>query len=123
MVIIIIVNQGKFQIVPEQFQINPSRCCEFLQWNRGNETNFFRRTEATNELWPVFESVQDEETISMWWMWHGPVGHWVINQTPGAHGNDIIKARLEDIYFLNERFYHTVHHNFHGTLRGLKTWL
>ena len=23
-------------------------------------------------------------------MWHGPVGHWVINQTPGAHGNDIV---------------------------------
>ena len=37
----------------------------------------------------------DGEEYFLWWMWHGPVGHWVINKTPGHHGGDIIKVRLK----------------------------
>ena len=33
----------------------------------------------------------------MWWMWHGAVGHWVVNQTPGMHGNDVIKSTFDDV--------------------------
>ena len=40
----------------------------------------------------------------MWWMWHGPEGHWVINETPGFHGNDIIKSTFEDVLCPNEVF-------------------
>ena len=25
-------------------------------------------------------------------MWHGHVGHWIINDTPGDHGNDRAKS-------------------------------
>ena len=32
----------------------------------------------------------------MWWMWHGNVGHWVVNDTPGAHGDDQIKSVMGD---------------------------
>ena len=28
----------------------------------------------------------------MWWMWHGKTGHWVINATPGNHGDDQAKT-------------------------------
>merc|ERR1712131_354048 len=30
----------------------------------------------------------------LWWMWHGETGHWVLNDTPGSHGNDITKSEL-----------------------------
>ena len=32
----------------------------------------------------------------MWWMWHGKVGHWVINKTPGKHLNDRVKSAFAD---------------------------
>ena len=32
----------------------------------------------------------------MWWMWHGPEGHWVVNDSPGAHGADRIKSTFGD---------------------------
>ena len=31
----------------------------------------------------------------MWWMWHGPEGHWVVNKTPGAHGGDVVKSEFD----------------------------
>ena len=31
-------------------------------------------------------------------MWHGPNnGHWVMNDTPGSHGNDILSSQGVDI--------------------------
>ena len=32
----------------------------------------------------------------MWWMWHGDVGHWVINKTPGTHGEDRFWTVFDD---------------------------
>ena len=32
----------------------------------------------------------------MWWMWHGAVGHWVINESPGSHGGDRMKSSFGD---------------------------
>ena len=32
----------------------------------------------------------------MWWMWHGPTGHWVVNETPGQHGGDLVKSTFAD---------------------------
>ena len=29
-------------------------------------------------------------------MWHGDVGHWVLNETPGKHGNDRLKSKMGD---------------------------
>ena len=29
-------------------------------------------------------------------MWHGPTGHWVINDTPGQHGDDRMMSVLGD---------------------------
>ena len=29
-------------------------------------------------------------------MWHGKVGHWVINKTPGKHLNDRVKSTFAD---------------------------
>ena len=39
---------------------------------------------------------QRESDNFMWWMWHGDVGHWVINKTPGAHGGDRFKTIFGD---------------------------
>ena len=38
----------------------------------------------------------------MWWMWHGDVGHWVINRSPGSHGNDITTSLFDDVFCPNE---------------------
>merc|ERR1719370_1686610 len=35
-------------------------------------------------------------------MWHGEVGHWVINDTPGEHGNDLVMSELDDFALPNE---------------------
>ena len=32
----------------------------------------------------------NENGLSMWWMWHGPVGHWVVNQSPGKFQEKLI---------------------------------
>ena len=32
----------------------------------------------------------------MWWMWHADVGHWVVNKTPGKHGDDRMKSKFGD---------------------------
>ena len=44
----------------------------------------------------------DGTTVSMWWMWHGPEGHWVINETPGSHGNDIVKSTFDNVQCPND---------------------
>ena len=32
----------------------------------------------------------------MWWMWHGEIGHWVVNRSPGTHSDDLAKSKLDD---------------------------
>ena len=34
--------------------------------------------------------------MTLWWMWHGSVGHWVMNTTPGQHGGDMLKSAFDD---------------------------
>lgn len=39
-----------------------------------------------NEGFPYYKHRQSD--VYMWWMWHGAVGHWVVNDSPGMHGDD-----------------------------------
>ena len=32
----------------------------------------------------------------MWWMWHGEIGHWVVNRSPGSHSDDLAKSEFDD---------------------------
>ena len=32
----------------------------------------------------------------MWWMWHGEIGHWVVNRSPGKHSDDFAKSEFDD---------------------------
>ena len=53
------------------------------------------KTDQFNDGAPVFEAVgtdPSQDPVTLWWMWHGDIGHWVVNRTPGAHGSDITKA-------------------------------
>ena len=36
-----------------------------------------------NEGFPYYQ--QEGSNLVMWWMWHGDVGHWVVNVTPGIY--------------------------------------
>ena len=47
-----------------------------------------------NEGYPYFEQRGSENY--MWWMWHGVVGHWVVNDSPGLHGDDRVKSAFGD---------------------------
>ena len=38
----------------------------------------------------------------MWWMWHGNVGHWVVNDSPGMHGVDLATSVFDNVYCPNE---------------------
>ena len=49
------------------------------------------QTAEVNEGYPVYTSGD----LFMWWMWHGPEGHWVVNKTPGAHGGDVVKSEFD----------------------------
>ena len=49
----------------------------------------------TNADIPYYKQRSDSGLI-LWWMWHGNVGHWVLNCTPGQHGSDILKSDLGD---------------------------
>ena len=42
-----------------------------------------------NDGFPYYKHRQSD--TYMWWMWHGEVGHWVVNDTPGSHGADRLK--------------------------------
>ena len=48
----------------------------------------------TNHKFPYYK-LEGSDTF-MWWMWHGKVGHWVINKTPGKHLNDRVKSVFGD---------------------------
>ena len=48
----------------------------------------------TNHKFPYYK-LEGSDTF-MWWMWHGKVGHWVINKTPGKHLNDRVKSVFAD---------------------------
>ena len=55
----------------------PLVCCD--QMYQGNYPNWihWQKTELTNAKNPVY---QNGDGDFMWWMWHGDVGHWVINK-------------------------------------------
>ena len=62
--------------------VEESPCCEKIIWNQANSPErMFTMTENQNEHYPVYETDIDGQTISMWWMWHGNVGHWVVNDS------------------------------------------
>ena len=82
--------------------IEASPCCNKLRWLRGSEEAVFTKTNQINEFYNVYETIIEESSpsmwwVTMWWMWHGSVGHWVVNQTPGMHGGDIIKSSFADV--------------------------
>ena len=61
----------------DRFVIKSNPCCEHVHWTgKGGKDLVFTRTDEMNEEYPVYR-VGD---IAMWWMWHGPVGHWVVNR-------------------------------------------
>ena len=51
-------------------------------------------TVNTNEGYPFYK--QKNSDNYMWWMWHGSVGHWVVNKTPGSHGGDRVKSVFDE---------------------------
>lgn len=46
----------------------------------------------TNDKFPYYK-LAGSNTF-MWWMWHGKVGHWVVNGSPGKHGDDRVKSKF-----------------------------
>ena len=73
-------------------QVQAAPCCDEISWlRRGLEgdkiESTFMKSDATNEFYPIY---MNENGLSMWWMWHGPVGHWVVNQSPGKFQEKLI---------------------------------
>ena len=82
----------------QALKIDQSQCCKSVLWrSKNNPDRTFVRTNRINSYYPVYQTEIDGEPVYMWWMWHGTVGHWVINKTPGSHGNDIIKSNFTDV--------------------------
>ena len=59
-------------------------CCDEIRWTRGPAEHFFQKSDLVNEQYPVYEAEINGKTRFLWWMWHGPDGHWVLNETPGT---------------------------------------
>ena len=57
--------------------IAASPCCDSIEWNDGTEVKTWTKISGHNEEYPVYSNTDGNY---MWWMWHGPVGHWVVNQ-------------------------------------------
>lgn len=49
-----------------------------------------------NEGYPIFqqEGLNKKAKPIMWWMWHGDVGHWVVNMTPGENFHSFLKTTI-----------------------------
>ena len=54
-----------------------SPCCDTIEWDDGTDVTTWTKTASFNEEYPVYA---DTNGNFMWWMWHGAVGHWVINK-------------------------------------------
>ena len=74
-------------------------CCTEIIWFQNNDLSKPVRftIEESNGLHnagvPTYKNT--ETNLSLWWMYHGePNGHWVINETPGSHGNDIAASSI-----------------------------
>ena len=48
----------------------------------------------TNDGFPYYKHTAS--STFMWFMYHGSVGHWVVNQSPGRHGNDRFMSGFGD---------------------------
>ena len=67
-------------------------CCDTItQEDAAGNAIVWTKTAEVNEGYPVYTSGD----LFMWWMWHGPEGHWVVNKTPGAHGGDVVKSEFD----------------------------
>ena len=55
----------------------PLVCCDQMYQNTYPNWIHWKKTELTNAKNPVY---QNGDGDFMWWMWHGDVGHWVINK-------------------------------------------
>ena len=73
------------EITQTDFKVSSAPCCDRIYWNKDGETELFIATDDINEEYPIYQSNQ-HSNIFMWWMWHGSIGHWVVNTTPGKHG-------------------------------------
>merc|ERR1712106_29344 len=75
-----------------EFVVEPISCmCDKMTWSGDGVANGeWEKTDQWNDEWPVYKN--EEQDLFMWWMWHGKQGHWVINATPGTHGNDQAKT-------------------------------
>jgi len=75
-----------------EFVVEPISCmCDKMTWSgEGIASGEWEKTDQWNDEWPVYKN--EEQDLFMWWMWHGKQGHWVINATPGTHGNDQAKT-------------------------------
>ena len=51
-------------------------------------------TVQTNADYPYYKHRGSD--MYLWWMWHGDVGHWVVNPTPGVHGEDRMTSAFGD---------------------------
>lgn len=73
----------------------PLVCCD--QMYQGNYPNWihWQKTELTNAKNPVY---QNGDGDFMWWMWHGDVGHWVINKYVATKKPNAI-THIADICF------------------------
>ena len=59
------------------FTLVPSPCCSSIQWDDGNNIKTWTMTNSVNEEYPIYSNTDGN---FMWWMWHGKVGHWVVNK-------------------------------------------
>jgi len=73
------------EISQSDFEISPAPCCDRVYWNKDGQSEIFTATSNTNEEYPIYQS-NENSSMLMWWMWHGSIGHWVMNSTPGKHG-------------------------------------
>ena len=57
--------------------VTASPCCDSIEWIDGDEVKTWTKTTSLNEEYPIYSNTDGN---FMWWMWHGPIGHWVVNQ-------------------------------------------
>ena len=71
-------SKKKWELVTSKnFKVAADPCCAEISWN-GKTT--FTKADQINEEYNVYKAEKDGKDIFMWWMWHGAVGHWVVNE-------------------------------------------
>ena len=57
--------------------VTASPCCDSIEWQDGSDVKTWTKTTSFNEEYPIYSNPDGN---FLWWMWHGSVGHWVINK-------------------------------------------